>query len=195
MGLRFSLKWLLAAVVYAAVGAAALSQPTWVYADLVWVATLAAFGYALALALFARGTSQARGGGFALLAAAFVVCVFFAPESVPTARVLSAMTASDESQAPANVAVPPPATMLATAGIASGNLPANSPWYLVAQSASGGSSTWLSSSSPAAQGTLSVGAQRDPHWPAKLRAANAVGTMTIGLMGCLLGHPARAPRR
>ena len=39
---RFSLKWILAAMVYAAIAAAAFSQETWVYADLLCGATLLA---------------------------------------------------------------------------------------------------------------------------------------------------------
>jgi len=187
MGLRFSLKWLLAAVVYAAVAAAALSQPTWVYADLVWVATLAAFGYALALACFARGTSQARGGGFAMLAAAFVVCVYLAPDSVPTVRLLKTMGVSDSMQV--NVAVPPPAMM---ASQATATYSSQGYVTLVAPPTTTGSLN-LRPAPPMPQGNT-FSAQGDPNWPAKLRAANAVGTMAMGLLGCLLGSWAARKR-
>lgn len=52
---RFSLKWILAAMVYAAIAAAAFSQETWVYADLLCAASLLALGYAVMLTIYARG--------------------------------------------------------------------------------------------------------------------------------------------
>ena len=44
--MRYSMKWILAAMVYVAIAAAAFSQDTWVYADLLWLAAFVAFGYA-----------------------------------------------------------------------------------------------------------------------------------------------------
>ena len=52
---RFSLKWILAAMVYAAIAAAAFSQESWVYADILCAVSLLALGYAVMLVIYARG--------------------------------------------------------------------------------------------------------------------------------------------
>lgn len=56
--MRFSLKRILAGTVYVAIAAAAFSQTTWVYADVLWATSLLAVAYVATLATFARG-----GGG------------------------------------------------------------------------------------------------------------------------------------
>ena len=50
--MRFSLKWLLAGTAYAAVAAAALTQDSWIWADIVWALSLVAFAFALVVACF-----------------------------------------------------------------------------------------------------------------------------------------------
>ena len=88
MGFRFSIKWLLAAISYAAIAAAALTQSHWAYADVLWTATFLAFAYAVLLACFLRGAGQARAVGFAIVSAALCACLFVAPDVVPTQRIL-----------------------------------------------------------------------------------------------------------
>jgi len=88
--MRYSLKWILAGTAYAALAAAGLSRGTWVYADLLWAASLVGFGCAVLLACFTRGAPQVAAAGFVVFAACFLVCLEFAPGSVPTRRLLVA---------------------------------------------------------------------------------------------------------
>jgi hypothetical protein len=87
---RFSLKWILAAMVYAAIAAAAFSQQTWVYADLLCGAALLALGYALLLVIYTRGPRQAAAAGFAVCMILIAAVVQISPDSVPTLRILTA---------------------------------------------------------------------------------------------------------
>ena len=89
--MRFSLKYILAATAYVALAAAAFTQPTWVYADLLWVVTFLAFVYALLSAYFTRGKRRATWLGFVVAAGCYVACVQFAPNGAPTGRFIKAI--------------------------------------------------------------------------------------------------------
>jgi hypothetical protein len=91
MSFRFSLKWLLAVTVYAVVVAAAFGHQHWAYADVLWTASVAAFGYALLLVCVTRGARQVRAVGFAIFFACFLLCLFFTPDGIPTGRLLAAL--------------------------------------------------------------------------------------------------------
>src|SRR5262245_46462201 len=86
MRFRFSLKWALVATVYVAIAAAAFSHGMPLYADLLWILSLIAFGYAVLLIVYARSAQQARAAGFAVLALCFLCCAYMVPDSVPTSR-------------------------------------------------------------------------------------------------------------
>ena len=87
--MRYSMKWILAAMVYVAIATAAFSQPGWVYADLLWLATFVAIIYAGLLICTARESRRVCAIGFVFAAAGFLTCLQFAPASLPTARLLS----------------------------------------------------------------------------------------------------------
>ena len=89
--MRYSMKWILAAMVYVAIAAAAFSQPGWVYADLLWAATFLAFSYAIIVAWLVPGVARARAGGFVIVAACFVASLHLSPVDVPARRVLEAI--------------------------------------------------------------------------------------------------------
>src|SRR5688572_27732308 len=88
--MRFSLKWLLAGTAYAAVAAAALTQDSWVWADIVWALSLVAFAFAFVVACLARGPRQAAALGFVAFSGCYLVCLQFAESSIPTSRILLA---------------------------------------------------------------------------------------------------------
>jgi hypothetical protein len=174
---RFSLKWILAAMVYAAIAAAAFSQQSWVYSDLLCAASLLALGYAVVLIIYSRGARQAAAVGFAVFMILLAVCIQAVPESVPTLRILTAAGINGQELAPLTPAAPMPATGMATfssAGtIATGNLnftPSTTVW-----------------AAPTLYPISSLTGNVEPIIKLKLRAANAVATMVIGLLGCLLG--------
>ena len=104
--MRYSMKWILAAMVYVAIAAAAFSQDSWVYADLLWSATFLAFGYAVLLAGFVPGPVRTRATGFIVLATCYVACAHFAPQTVPTARIESAAFRADTPQTGVALALP-----------------------------------------------------------------------------------------
>ena len=64
MGIRFSLKWLLTAMVYVALAAAAFTQDHWAWADVLWLVSFVAVCYAAALAFNAAGERRSRSIGF-----------------------------------------------------------------------------------------------------------------------------------
>jgi hypothetical protein len=87
---RFSLKWILAGMLYVAIAAAAFGTGKWHFADLLWTMTLFAAVYAIALAVFASGKRRAMAATFVVGCACFLFCVTFGGDAVPTARLLVA---------------------------------------------------------------------------------------------------------
>jgi hypothetical protein len=187
MSFRFSLKWLLAVMVYAALVAVAFGQPHWAYGDLLWTLSMAAFGYALVVTCLARGPRQARAVGFAVFFACFMLCLVFAPDSVPSARMLTALGAEggDANQS-ATIGSPPGATFWSGAAPRYGGSPAQlqvqsySGWVLQSQ---GASTIVTSPASPAALGKSYLASLS---FPLKLRSANALSALLAGLAGALL---------
>jgi hypothetical protein len=175
---RFSLKWILAAMVYAAIAAAAFSQETWVYADLLCGAALLALGYAILLIIYARGPRQAAAAGFAVCVILLATSMLVAPESVPALRVV---TATGLAEMPILPTTPP--------GFATGNLQASGAWW------SAGPAIPSSQFQSSPNATLSivtaspvpVAATPTFDITLKLRAANTIAVMLVGLFGCLLG--------
>jgi hypothetical protein len=172
---RFSLKWILAAMVYAAIAAAAISQQSWVYADLLCAASLLALGYAVVLIIYSRGARQAAAVGFAVFMALLALCIQAAPESVPTLRILTVAGIGHQELAPLTPPTPMLAsgTFLSSSTVATGNLnftPSATVWP-----------------APTLYPISSLTGSVESNITPKLRAANAVATMLIGLLGCLLG--------
>lgn len=177
---RFSLKWILAAMVYAAIAAAAFSQQTWVYADLLCGVTLLALGYAILLVIYTRGPRQAAAAGFAVCLILLATCMMVAPDSVPTLRIVIATGIGQPPilPTPSSPVMPPSATFssgtlnLSPPATISSSYPspnASPGWWLIQNS--------LANSTASPTFDLAL----------KLRAANAVALMLVGLAGCLLG--------
>jgi hypothetical protein len=179
---RFSLKWILAAMVYAAIAAAAFSQETWVYADILCAVSLLALGYAVMLIIYARGERQAAAAGFAVFMVLLAACLLMAPQSVPSYRILAAAGVGQTPMTPGPLAAPPPATWVTPA----------SP-RMLSVTGSTAAATY-SPYAPPANASLTVSATPVffptavmPDITFKLRAFNAIATMIIGLLGCVLG--------
>jgi hypothetical protein len=81
--MRFSLKWLLIGTAYAAVAAAALTQDSWIWADIVWALSLVAFAFAFVVACLARGPRQAAGLGFVAFVGSYLLCLHFEKTNGP----------------------------------------------------------------------------------------------------------------
>src|SRR5688572_10381202 len=116
--MRFSVKWLLAAAVYVAIAAAALSQQSGLYGDVLWGITLLALLFAALLAIFMRGEGRIIATGFLLAGGAYLIYATIASTySSASARVLRAV-----GYDPAGVAFPAAPTTPSTP------LPADNPF-------------------------------------------------------------------
>jgi hypothetical protein len=188
--MRFTIKWLLAGTLYAALAAAAWSQAHWSYAALLWVATFFAVTYALTAAICVRGRRQAAAVGFAVASVMLAVCLHFAPESLPIGRLVAA--AAPPPATPSAPYFPQPAVTAPrtvsyqVATIAPDGKPVYETRTRVVQVATPG----LTATGPAVAPTPIL-----PYAPAfdmegamaRTRAANAVATMLAGLVGSMLG--------
>jgi hypothetical protein len=200
--MRFSLKWVLAGVTYVAVAAAAFSQTTWVYADLLWAASLLAVVYAVLVACFARGRRQAAAAGFVAASVCFLVCSHFANDSVPTRRLLAAAgvgqnLAPSPYYAPSVVSRPVVETISTPAGPVKRTRtvevvvqqPVAAPTPVAPMAGPTTVSQWMAQSRiapPSPYVDFSI----------YMRAASAVGMMLFGGVGCALGMLAyKAARR
>ncbi len=165
--MRFSLKWLLLAAVYVAVAAAALSQQSGLYGDVLWGMTLLVLLLAALLAIFMRGDGRIVATGFVFAGTAFLFyAMMAAPYSSATARVL--MAAGYE---PSGMAFPatPPVTAMPSA-------PTNP--YLDPADPFGPS---VPPNPPDAQPVNVV------DFSQFVRGGNAVGVLLMGLLGALVG--------
>jgi hypothetical protein len=184
MRFRFSLKWLLVVMLYAAIAAAAFSHGHWAYADILWIASFIAFGYAVVLVCVERGPRQAVALGFVIFFSCYLLCLYLAPDGLPTSRLLVAMGAAGAE----------PLVNPTQPGMAP------SPWQLRAiptppssgtlqlQSSTFTYSTGAATLIPAPANPAAVGKSylAGLSFPLKLRSANAVGAMFAGFIGCLL---------
>jgi hypothetical protein len=178
---RFSLKWILAAMVYAAIAAAAFSQQAWVYADLLCGAALLALGYAVLLVVYTRGPRQAAAAGFAVCMILMAAVVQISPDSVPTLRILTAAGVGQSPILPTPTApVGPPTATFSTGTL---NFTPGTVGTINSYALPNASSVWRSV--PISRATFSSSPPFDI--TLKLRAANAVTLMLAGLLGILLG--------
>jgi hypothetical protein len=178
--MRFSLKWILVAVVYVAVAAAAFSQQSWVYADILWAVSFLAVVFAAMMAFLAHGKSRIAAAGFLLASVCYLTCLAFGQisgsEVVPTRRWL--MAAGYDP----NVATINP---IGAAGGASSYQ--NSAWVTYPLPSA--------YSLTATAGTLALAGSPQPVIPSPptadfgmyVRAANAVGMMAFGGLGVIIG--------
>lgn len=180
--MRFSLKWGLLGMAYVAVAAAALTQDHWAYADLLWLVTFVAICMAIQSAIFSSGSRRAMATGFALFALGFAACAQFAEQSIPTRRILLAAGVPEypNYQPMWNpYAVNPPqttATFVAPAPINSYPMPAPAISNPVPPT-------------PISVVTIAPSPLELP-FTSKVRAANAVGSMILGLLGAWLAAAA-----
>jgi hypothetical protein len=170
--MRFSLKWILAGTAYAALAAAALTQESSVYADLLWLATFVAFAFALVVASFARGPRQISAASFIAFSGCYLVCLHFAEASVPTTRLLLAWRLGDNANAPPQPPVLRTPTLPSVPmGMSLAERQARAQYLAAVR---------------AAEQTQAVRPKPIDLTP-YLRAGHAVATMGFGLLGCLLG--------
>jgi hypothetical protein len=175
--MRFSLKWGLLGMAYVAVAAAAFGQGHWVYADLLWLATFVAVCLAILTAIFGSGPRRGGAAGFALFALALAACAQFAPESIPTRRILLA-TGQSPYHIYSPVATPYYPTPAAPQVVFSAPaMPANSSRY---------APPTIAVAPPPVPVAFPVEPVELP-FNSKLRAANSLAAMLVGLTGCWLG--------
>jgi hypothetical protein len=86
---RFSLKWILAGMVYVAIAAAAFGTGKWYFGDALWALTLLVVVYAILGVVISRGR-RLGALGFVVGAAVFGLCLTYGSDSVPTVRLLVA---------------------------------------------------------------------------------------------------------
>ena len=173
--MQFSMKWLLAGMVYVAVVAAAFSQPGWAYAELLWLTAAAALVYCILLACYARSQRQAGAAGFAVAFLGYLVCLQFAPDSLPTARALAAVGLGRNDSVVTMTPMPPVYYPPAVASPYSGSGGVQPPIYATPMPA------------PAQPAPMIPFVQPDQLFPQRLRAAHGVATMWSGVAGSLLG--------
>ncbi len=181
--MRFSLKWILISMAYAALGAAALTQDGWAYADVLWVITLIAVAYSALVAIIGSGKTRATAVGFAVFAFIFLASVVASPESVPSQRLLVA-AGVEFGDTIVPISVPGAYRSLAASAAfspASGSLSYAAPLSVTVASPPSGQSY----TPPAGQAfTMISGAER---FAPKLRAANSIGATLFGILGAALG--------
>lgn len=201
--MRFSMKWALAGMAYVATAAAAFSRQTWVFADLLWAASLLALVFAALVAALSRERRQAAALGFVAASGCYLACVHFAEDVVPTSRLLAA--AGIEVRMPVAPLPPTPVpqqvvvrsrpvtetkmtdkgpvteTRTVTEQIA---VPAAVPPTPYTSSGYAAVPAFYPVASP-----ISVGAwMASPNTALQLsRSGHAVGMMGFGLLGCLVG--------
>jgi hypothetical protein len=179
--MQFSLKWILVAVVYVAVAAAAFSQQSWVYADLLWAASLLSIVFAALLAFMGRGKGRVAAAGFLLAGLAYVACVAFGrftgSDVVPTKRWLVAAGFSFFPSI-ANSAIATPAYgPVATGTLTLQSVPAAS-FYAPSTS---------TLPTPTTITTIAAPPTVLADFGMYVRAANAVSMMLFGGLGALVG--------
>lgn len=175
--MRYSLKWGLLGMAYVALAGAAFGQGHWAYADLLWLATFGAICLAMLIAIFGTGARRAGGVGFALFALALAMCMQFAPDSIPTRRMflaaeLRSLAAAEASAPYAQYRVDAPGTLVPP--VATG-YPA--PYY---------APTTIALAQPPVAVAFPSGVVEAPIFT-KMRAANSLGVMFTGIVGCWLG--------
>jgi hypothetical protein len=187
--MRFSLKWILVGVAYFALAAAAVSQPWWVYADVLWAVSLLAMAYATLLTAFARGRRQVAAAGFVVAGVCFLGCLSWSSlmggESVPMKRLLEAAGIGQRDMTPSPMYYAPP--------LAQGNVYPGP----VSVMPEGTVDTFLDPAAPAPVATAAVAAppvtvyqtyQPTPVTdPMAIRAGNAAGMILFGGAGFVLG--------
>jgi hypothetical protein len=189
MPFQFSMKWVLAAMAYAAIAAAAYTQRLGVYVDLLWAISVVAFAYALLVARYAQGERQAWATGFAILWACTFLAMQLAPHSFPTRRLLTTFGANSEPVQVYPLANPTQAYQGYTDPEAPTPIP-STPWN--------GNSRRLYSAPYAIPPTATPAVPFIPAAPTpgviyvdafavRLRTANALTTMLAGLVGGMLG--------
>jgi hypothetical protein len=204
--MRFSMKWALAAMAYVAVAAAAFSRQTWVFADLLWAASLLAVVFATLVAAFARGRRQVAAAGFVVASGCFLLCMAFDQNAVPTNRMLAG--AGIYASAPLAAAPTPVARYAAPQRVVTRRRPVNVTKmtengpvsetrlvdYQVVETAAVPQppvATAYATPTPLmpAAAPMTVGAwMAQPRYDLILpRSGRAVGMMVFGLLGCVVG--------
>ena len=179
--MRFSLKWILTAAVYVAIAAAAFSQSSWVYAELLWVASLLAFVFAALLAMLTRGKARVMAAGFLLSSVCFLFYLTAASllgnNSTPATRLLIAAGFQQFPQLPFyyTPVSPAPQPYLPVAPPAVAPYPA----------------TPMPAMAPPVVSLVAPPVAAPVDFAQYVRAANAVGMMLFGMLGVLIGLAAQ----
>jgi hypothetical protein len=90
MPFRFSMKWILAAMAYTAITAAAFHRDSHGLSSVLVAISIAAGCHAVLLCCYARGEFRAKAFGFLLMFSANVLCLYFVPQIAPSTIVLLA---------------------------------------------------------------------------------------------------------
>jgi hypothetical protein len=87
--MRFSIRWLLAAMAYVAIAITAIATASDLLADLVWGISWLALCFAIVVACLGRRRQQAMAIGFVALAVANIVSLYLVPNRTPSMRLFS----------------------------------------------------------------------------------------------------------
>ena len=169
MGIRFSMKWLLAGMVYVALAAAALTRPHWGWADVLWALSFIAVCYAATLAFNFTGERRSRAVGFLIGSLLYAGALHLSEDVGPLARLVIASAPATNAALPAYMASPRRAS--ATTGIPG--------W-------SATMSPQISAPATPYQSFIAVSPLAAPNYGLQIRTANAVGVMLAGLIGSIL---------
>jgi hypothetical protein len=95
--MRYSIRWMLGAMAYVALIAAAISTASEFLADIVWAVSLVALGYGIVVASVAHGKRRAMAIGFVALSITNVVGLYLKPYRLPAVRLLYVLGYSMQS--------------------------------------------------------------------------------------------------
>jgi hypothetical protein len=104
---RFSLKWILAGMVYVAIAAAAIARGEWYYADVVLGLTIVGLTFAVVTAIYSRGKRQACAVGFTVGCASFLGYLQFGGQTSPAWRLIEAAGLDKVASGKVEMNVPP----------------------------------------------------------------------------------------
>jgi hypothetical protein len=87
--MRYSIRWLLALFAYVSLASAAIATRSNRLADVVWLVSLCAIGYAALLAFAGNGQQRFMALGFFVFAVAYIAGLFMLPHRVPAMHVFT----------------------------------------------------------------------------------------------------------
>jgi hypothetical protein len=89
--MRYSLRWLLLAMAYVALVAAAIGATGSMFVDILWIVWIVSLCYAFVVMCVGKDRRRAMAVGFVALSAAHAACIYLFPYHVPVMHVVSGL--------------------------------------------------------------------------------------------------------